>query len=251
MSSRTSAFVVVSVMLTLFGCGIGSGVDAEGAARPEDSVSPGAERAVLGEQVSEACALAVVVFADADRDGTLDFDESGLPGICVVATRIGDGVSEDEITDVVGFALFSLEGTYDYRVEVDLTGEACAGQAVSACPTTSTSQLVAAAGSDLCDPASVSFGLVLRPDGLIMDLIGEVDALLAAGELNGGQRKSLVKQLSRSENKLARCRINAACNQLADVIQHVNDLVAEGSLGAIAGLSLIAGVENVRSELGC
>ena len=92
---------------------------------------------------------------------------------------------------------------------------------------------------------------VLTPKETCEVLIEDVEALVEAGVLNRGQGNSLIRKLDAILAKLARGRINAACNQLEAFIGQVNSLIGEGVLPAGDGQPLIDTASNVRDALGC
>jgi hypothetical protein len=62
------------------------------------------------------------------------------------------------------------------------------------------------------------------------DLVTEVEGLVTEEVLNSGQGNSLFKQLDQAQKKADKGQYHAAINIAITFIDHVNDLVAEGTL---------------------
>ena len=71
-------------------------------------------------------------------------------------------------------------------------------------------------------------------------LKGEVDKLVAAGALSGGQGNALKTKLNAAIQKLQQGQTGPAANQVQAFINQVQDLVSNGVLTAEQGQALIA-----------
>jgi hypothetical protein len=80
-------------------------------------------------------------------------------------------------------------------------------------------------------------------------LIGDIDALVDAGVLNGGQGNALTVKLLNALNKIAKGQNHAAANQVSAFINQVEDFVAEGILTPDQGAALIAAAEDILDAL--
>jgi pullulanase-type alpha-1,6-glucosidase len=76
-------------------------------------------------------------------------------------------------------------------------------------------------------------------------LVEEIEALVDAGVLNGGQGNALISKLLNALAKFENGQTNAAANQLEAFINQVEDFVADGILTAEQGAALIAAAEDI------
>jgi pullulanase-type alpha-1,6-glucosidase len=83
----------------------------------------------------------------------------------------------------------------------------------------------------------------------ILLLVDDIEALVAAGVLNGGQGNALTVKLLNSLNKIAKGRNHAAANHVSAFIHQVEDFVAEGILTPAQGAALIAAAEDILDAL--
>ena len=83
----------------------------------------------------------------------------------------------------------------------------------------------------------------------ILLLVDDIEALVGAGVLNGGQGNALTVKLLNALDKIARDKHHAAANQVAAFINQVEDFVAEGILTPDQGAALIAAAEDILDAL--
>jgi pullulanase len=83
----------------------------------------------------------------------------------------------------------------------------------------------------------------------ILLLVDDIEALVAAGVLNGGQGNALTVKLLNSLNKIAKGRNHAAANHVSAFIHQVEDFVAEGILTPAQGAALITTAEDILDAL--
>jgi len=83
----------------------------------------------------------------------------------------------------------------------------------------------------------------------ILLLVDDIEALVEAGVLNGGQGNALTVKLLNSLDKIARDQNHAAANQVSAFINQVEDFVTEGILTHDQGAALIAAAEDILDAL--
>jgi uncharacterized delta-60 repeat protein len=81
--------------------------------------------------------------------------------------------------------------------------------------------------------------LVSQPQDDIRGLIGDVEALVAAGTLNGGQGNGLIAKLEAAIHQLDAGNLTAARNQLAAFVNQVTAFMAAGTLSPAEGQPLL------------
>jgi uncharacterized repeat protein (TIGR01451 family) len=85
----------------------------------------------------------------------------------------------------------------------------------------------------------------------IQDLGDDVDALVGLGSLKVGQANGLTRPLRNAIRSLQKGKTQAACSQLQDFINEVNQKVADGVLTQAEGDALIASANAIRSAVEC
>jgi glutamate synthase domain-containing protein 3 len=90
----------------------------------------------------------------------------------------------------------------------------------------------------------------LSPQEAIAQLIDQVEALVAAGDLKRGQGEDLINRLEAAIKQLDRGHIKQAINQLLSFIFRVALLIARGELTPAEGQSLIGAADEMVAELG-
>jgi hypothetical protein len=83
----------------------------------------------------------------------------------------------------------------------------------------------------------------------ILLLVDDIEALIDAGVLNGGQGNALTVKLLNALDKIARGKNHAAANQVSAFINQVEDFVAESILTPDQGAALIAAAEDILDAL--
>lgn len=89
------------------------------------------------------------------------------------------------------------------------------------------------------------FTVLAPPPQAIANVIEDVQALVAAGDLKKGQGKALTKILRNALRSVNRGKTNAACGQLG-AFQN-----AASAMGGTSTADVIAQVETIRGQLGC
>jgi hypothetical protein len=89
----------------------------------------------------------------------------------------------------------------------------------------------------------------LSPREAIGQLIDQVEALVAAGNLKAGQGEALINKLEMAIKQLDRGHIKQAINQLESFIRRVDHLIEKGELAPAEGQSLIRAANDIIAEL--
>lgn len=91
----------------------------------------------------------------------------------------------------------------------------------------------------------------MSPEEQIAEVEADIDDLVESGELKKGQANGLLKPLQNALRSLDKGKTEAACNQLQDFLDEVNQKVADGALDPDSGADLIAAAEAIRADVGC
>jgi hypothetical protein len=89
------------------------------------------------------------------------------------------------------------------------------------------------------------------PTDRINDALADIDALVAAGDLERGPSRGLSKHLEHALRDLDRGKTEQACNQLDAFVSQANDKANEGVLPPDAAADLTEQVAAIQSQLGC
>ncbi|HEU0299095.1 MAG TPA: DNA/RNA non-specific endonuclease [Longimicrobium sp.] len=90
---------------------------------------------------------------------------------------------------------------------------------------------------------------VQSPSQALDGLAGDVDGLVAAGDINRGNGTSLNAKLRAAQQQLAQGNGNAALNMLGAFVNEVEAMVASGRLSAAQGAALIAAAERIAESI--
>ena len=155
-------------------------------------------------------------------------------------TAMGDGDIKDTVTMPAGSAIaYIATGTL---------GASAAGTLENTATVTPPPGVIDSNPANNTATDSVE---VLTPQQAIIALLGDVNALVTAGLLNGGQGNGLSAKLLAALRSLEQNRTNAACNQLRSFINHVGDLIDAAVLTNAEGQPLIDVCVSVRAALNC
>ena len=117
-------------------------------------------------------------------------------------------------------------------------------------PVARTASFASATGAFFVPGRTASVFLSPRPlDAQIGLLVGDVDALVAAGVLNRGQGNALQAKLDAALRALARGDVQEARGDLNDFISQVKALIKSGRLTAEQGNGLIAEAQAILGQL--
>jgi len=83
------------------------------------------------------------------------------------------------------------------------------------------------------------------------DLIDDIQDLIDAGTLNGGQGNALISKLQNIIDKLNNGKTKAACNQLGAFINQVTDFINGGTLTSADGQPLIDAAQAIKDAADC
>jgi len=92
---------------------------------------------------------------------------------------------------------------------------------------------------------------VSSPEQAVQRLVSDVEALVAAGVLEQGQRNSLNRKLEAAIQHLEKDRVRGACGKLTDFIAQVDAFIKNGILTPDEGEPLRVPATNLRIALGC
>jgi hypothetical protein len=95
------------------------------------------------------------------------------------------------------------------------------------------------------------FTVLAQPGERIADVIADIEALVAAGQLKANQAQALISVLSNALRSLERGKENPTCKQLAAFPKVANAKVKARALSAAAAAELIAEVQSIGEQLGC
>jgi hypothetical protein len=96
-----------------------------------------------------------------------------------------------------------------------------------------------------------NFTVLAQPSDRIGDLIEDVDALVAGGQLKANQARGITQHLTNALRGLENGRLRPACAQLNAFIRVVNAKVKAKALDPAAAAPLIAEAESIQEQLGC
>ncbi|MDQ3460860.1 MAG: hypothetical protein M3498_16440, partial [Deinococcota bacterium] len=97
------------------------------------------------------------------------------------------------------------------------------------------------------DPAVSRYTLTIR---LALELLkGDVQALSAAGLLNGGQGHALIARIDAAIRSLDRGQAKTASNQLQAFVNQLNDFVASGQLPEAEARPLLEVAQSIIDAL--
>jgi hypothetical protein len=103
-------------------------------------------------------------------------------------------------------------------------------------------------------PNSIAIGTFVpeepKPDPIEL-LIGQVDALIAAGTLTQEQGAGLLDKIQEASAKLDAGQTAAACNQLSSLINQVNAFISSGTLTPAQGQPLLDAANALKSNVSC
>jgi hypothetical protein len=91
----------------------------------------------------------------------------------------------------------------------------------------------------------------VSPQDQIGDLIAQINALVAGGQLAANKAKPLITKLENVAGKLGGSQTGAACNQLDAFINQVNAYISNGTLTPAQGQALIHGAEALQISIPC
>ena len=95
------------------------------------------------------------------------------------------------------------------------------------------------------------FTVLATPSQRIGDVIGDIQALVTAGDITAGQARALIQVLTNALRSFEREGSQSACSQLAAFEAVATAKVTAGQLDDSAAQSLIAEVQSIREQLGC
>jgi len=93
--------------------------------------------------------------------------------------------------------------------------------------------------------------LEATPTDRIGDVLADIDALVASGDLGRGPSNGLTKQLEHALRDIDGGKTQQACNHLDAFVSQANDKANDGVLPPDAAADLTAQVEAIQSQLGC
>jgi hypothetical protein len=85
----------------------------------------------------------------------------------------------------------------------------------------------------------------------VSQCIRDVQDLVDEGALEPGQANGLIRPLENAIRSLEKGKANAACSQLQDFVDEVNDKINDDALSLEEGQSLIDAANNIRDIIGC
>jgi hypothetical protein len=91
----------------------------------------------------------------------------------------------------------------------------------------------------------------VSPTDRIGELLDDIDALVAAGDLGRGPSRGLTQLLQNALRALDRGKTQQACTQLRAFVQQANGKANGGVLDEADAADLIAQVASIRAQLGC
>ena len=190
----------------------------------------------------------------AEIAGRLRFHNTGpgqVPGLIVERLTDADG-RVDRRTAVIVALINANDEAQTFPIP-DLAGKTFRlhpVQASSHDPVTRTASFASATGTFFVPGRTASVFLSPRPlDAQIALLVGDVDALVAAGALNKGQGNALNAKLDAARKAVARGNVQAARDALNDFIDQVRAFVKPGRLTAEQANSLIAEAQAILGQL--
>jgi YVTN family beta-propeller protein len=92
---------------------------------------------------------------------------------------------------------------------------------------------------------------VVTPQDQIAELIAQVRALVAAGNLTASNAKPLINALENAANHLDKGQISQTCKKLEDFVKKVAGGITTGKIVAADGQALIDAAEAIQDNLGC
>jgi hypothetical protein len=95
------------------------------------------------------------------------------------------------------------------------------------------------------------FTILPQPADRIADLLEDIDALVAGGQLKANHARGITRHLRNALRKLDRGKLGPACAQLDAFIKVVNAKVKAKALDPAAAPPLIAEAESIQEQLGC
>jgi hypothetical protein len=95
------------------------------------------------------------------------------------------------------------------------------------------------------------FTVLGQPPERINDLIADIEALVASGQLKANKARALIQHLTNVLRKLDRGKLRPACAQLDAFVKVVNARVKAKALSEAAAAPLIAEAESIAEQLGC
>ena len=182
-----------------------------------------------------------------DRVGFLNTGPAQIPGM-IVMTLSDDGGSVDRLRERIAVLFNATDDPQDFAAP-SLAGYPFALHEVqqsSADPVVGSSSWNDATSVFSVPARTTAVFVAKRSVGDQIDLLVEdIEALVDAGVLNGGQGNALIAKLLNALAKFENGQTKAALNQLEAFINQVEDFVADGILTAEQGAALIAAVEDI------
>ena len=186
--------------------------------------------------------------------GRLRFENTGpaqVPGLIVERLTDADG-RVDRRTAVIVALINANDEPQTFPIP-DLSGKTFRlhpVQASSHDPVTRTASFATATGTFFVPGRTASVFLSPRPlDAQLSLLVGDVDALVAAGTLNRGNGNALNAKLDAARKALARGDVQAARDALNDFISQARALTKPGRLTAEQGNALIGEAQAILGQL--
>ena len=185
------------------------------------------------------------------RVGFLNTGPAQLPGMIVMTLSDPDG-SVDRVREKIAVLFNATDdpqayhapslGAFDFALhEV---------QEASSDPVVTTAAWDGAADSFMVPARTAAVFVAKRaPEDQIGLLIEDVEALVDAGVLNGGQGNALISKLENVIEKIEKSQTAAALAQLNAFINQVMSFVDEGILTPLQGAALIAAAQDVIDTL--
>ena len=184
----------------------------------------------------------------------LRFENTGpsqIPGLIVERLTDSDG-RVDRRTAVIVALINANDESQSFPIS-DLAGKTFRlhpVQASSHDPVVRTASFTSATGTFFVPGRTASVFVSPRPiDAQIALLIGDVDALVAAGALKAGPGNALDSKLDAARRAYLRGDLQTARDDLNDFISQVRALVKPGRLTAEQGNALIAEAQSILSQL--
>lgn len=172
-------------------------------------------------------------------DGTLNSSPNQSFDIEFFSNDAPDPTGFGEGQHFLGRVSVTTDAAGDASFDVTLSVGVAAGQTVTATATDASGNT-----SEFSKAVEVS-----SPEGVIENMTGQIDALVADGELNRGQGNALTTKLGHALAKMAAGQDRVAINLLNAFVNQVEDYVVEGVLGQEQGESLIEQAEIVIQQL--
>jgi pullulanase-type alpha-1,6-glucosidase len=184
----------------------------------------------------------------------LRFENTGpdqIPGLIVLRLTDADG-RVDRRTSLIVALINANDEEQDFSIP-DLTGKALRlhpVQTSSSDPVVRTASFDSATGTFFVPARTAAVFISPRPlDAQIALLIGDVEALVAAGALNHGQGNALESKLEAARRALARGDLQKARDDLNAFIKQVEALMKNGPLTGEQGNPLIEEAQAIRAQL--